>query len=492
MSQLKDLEIMLNSRIPIVQIETHEERRVLDMFRRLLDKGFYQPVFAWSITQGLYRMDVASEAQKLNSKPQDVLSHISATSLAGVYILMDFHPYLDDPMLIRTIREIAQGHDRLPRTLVLISPELELPHEIRHLSANFELQMPDRTQLKQLLLNEVEEWKYRNRKSVRGDREAIELLLNHLAGLSYGDARRLIRQAIYNDGAITHEDVKAVMDAKYQLLGGDGVLSFETDTASMADVAGLKRLKHWLSQRREVFNADEAPKGLDMPKGLLLLGVQGAGKSLAARAVAGAWGVALLRLDFATLYNKFYGETERNLRKALQTAQAMSPCVLWIDEIEKGLATDEQGGGPSKRILGTLLTWMAERKERVFMVATANDIEGLPPELMRKGRFDEIFFVDLPDAQAREAIFRIHLDSRDQSAESFDLGVMANASDGFSGAEIEQAIVSGLYTAHALNEKLSMQHLLEELKMTRPLSVVMAEKINQLRAWAAERTVHAG
>ncbi|TNF98014.1 MAG: AAA family ATPase, partial [Gammaproteobacteria bacterium] len=282
-----------------------------------------------------------------------------------------------------------------------------------------------------------------------------------------------------------------VMQTKYRLLGGDGVLSFESDTAHFSDVAGLARMKHWLQQRKSVFTTDTPPKGLDIPRGMLLLGIQGAGKSLAAKAVAGAWRVPLLRLDFATLYNKYYGETERNLREALKTAKAMSPCVLWVDEIEKGLATDMEGGGPSKRILGTLLTWMAERKERVFLVATANDIEALPPELMRKGRFDEIFFVDLPTAPVREQIFFIHLQKREHDPEQFDLQALSAASDGFSGAEIEQAVVSSLYSAHARERRLDTATILEELALTRPLSVVMAEKITHLRQWAAQRTVPA-
>lgn len=483
---------MLKSRVPIIVMETNEERRVLDMFKRLFDEGFYQPLFAWSVTQGLYRLDLKTEPQKTNAQPQDVLRHIKATSLSGIYILMDFHPYLDEPSIVRLIREIAQGHDETRRTLVLISPEIELPPEIKHHVAKFEVKMPGRKEIKKLMLDEVEDWKHRNRRPVKGDPQAIELLMSHLLGLSYADVSRLIRNIINDDGAINQEDVKDVMEAKYRLLGGDGVLTFEGDTAHFADVAGLDRLKHWLDQRKSVFTSSSPPRGLDMPRGVLLLGVQGAGKSLAAKAIAGAWSVPLLRLDFATLYNKYYGETERNLRKALKTAQAMSPCVLWMDEIEKGLSTDQSGdGGPSKRILGTLLTWMAEREQRVFMVATANDIDSLPPELMRKGRFDEIFFIDLPDSVVREAIFTIHLSKREQDAETFDLKQLAMHSEGFSGAEIEQAVVAALYSAYAQDRKLDTSMVLQELSMTQPLSVVMAEKINGLRQWARAHTVPA-
>jgi SpoVK/Ycf46/Vps4 family AAA+-type ATPase len=269
------------------------------------------------------------------------------------------------------------------------------------------------------------------------------------------------------------------------------VLSFEIDTARFADVAGLQSLKRWLEQRRDAFIGDAAALGLDVPKGIMLLGVQGCGKSLAAKATAGAWSVPLMRLDFGSLYNKFLGETERNLREALKTSDAMAPCVLWMDEIEKGIATSDSDGGESRRILGALLTWMAERSTRVFIVATSNDIEALPPELVRKGRLDEIFFVDLPDDAGRAEILKIHLRRRRQDPAGFDLPALVNASKGFSGAEVEQAVVSALYAAHLNGEVLATAHILAELQRTRPLSVVMAERIAYLRAWAADRTVKA-
>jgi SpoVK/Ycf46/Vps4 family AAA+-type ATPase len=219
--------------------------------------------------------------------------------------------------------------------------------------------------------------------------------------------------------------------------------------------------------------------------------VQGGGKSLAAKAVAGLWQLPLLRLDFGTLYNKFFGETERNLRNSLRTAEAMAPCVLWVDEIEKAIASGDYDSGTSKRVLGTLLTWLAERQRPVFLVATANRIDTLPPELIRKGRLDEIFFVDLPDPTARKRIFDIHLSKRGQRAEAFDLGELAHHSDGFSGAEIEQAVVAALYLAREQGRPLGTEHLLTELGQTRPLSVVMAEHLNGLRSWARNRTVTA-
>ncbi|MEJ2202280.1 MAG: AAA family ATPase, partial [Desulfuromonadaceae bacterium] len=233
------------------------------------------------------------------------------------------------------------------------------------------------------------------------------------------------------------------------------------------------------------------PHQLPPPKGIMLLGVQGCGKSMAAKVVAGAWGVPLLRLDLGAVYNKFYGESERNIRESLQTAEALAPCVLWLDEIEKGLGTSADDGGTSKRVLGTLLTWMAERQGRVFIVATANDIQALPPELIRKGRLDEIFFVDLPDVSVRREVFTIHLQKRQLDPETFDLPALVAASAGFSGAEIEQAIVAGLYSVIGGEGQLDSALLLSELAATRPLAVVMSEQISALRAWAAGRTVPA-
>jgi SpoVK/Ycf46/Vps4 family AAA+-type ATPase len=279
------------------------------------------------------------------------------------------------------------------------------------------------------------------------------------------------------------------MQAKYELLNDGGILHYEYDTASFSDVGGLNNLKRWLSLRKPAFLNDGSASHLDTPKGILLIGVQGCGKSLAAKATAGIFGLPLLRLDFATLYNKYHGETEKNLRDSLRTADVMAPCVLWIDEIEKGLAGRGGETGTTQRVLGSFLTWMAEKTSQVFVVATANDISTLPPELVRKGRFDELFFVDLPSAEIREQIFDIHLRIREQNPDLLDLPAIASAAEGHSGAEIEQVIVSALYAAHAQNSNLQSEHLLEELERTKPLSVVMSEKVTQLRRWASGRTV---
>jgi len=494
MTDLHDLELLLRSETPILLIESLEERRILELFTRLgLNLG--QPVFCWTLTDGLRRVEYLSTTKQELAPPIEVLRHIKVTGQPGVYILLDFHPFLDEPMHVRLLKEIGQGHAELSRRIVLVSHALETPPELRQLSARFSLRLPDRRRILSLIREEAQRWQQgRPPGSFRANRKAVDQLARNLLGVTESDARRLIRNAIQKDGAITDEDVTEVSQAKYALLGPEGAVFFEYDTASFADVAGLDRLKAWLDLRREALLADHGTHDGDMerPRGIMLLGVQGSGKSLAAKAVAGRFGIPLLRLDFGALFDKYIGETERNLRDALKIADVMAPCVLWLDEIEKGLATGDGGdGGTSRRILGALLTWMAERKAPVFIVATSNDISRLPPELVRKGRLDEIFFVDLPDAPTRRAVFRIHLEKRRLPASQFDLDALAAASDGFSGAGIEQAVVSALYACRAEAQTPDTEAILSELAGTQPLSVIMDQQIAALRAWARGRTVPA-
>ena len=350
--------------------------------------------------------------------------------------------------------------------------------------------LPSEDERRKIIQSIADEWAREHPGSrVQADSKAYELLIRNLAGLTYSDTTQLARNAIYVDGAITKSDLPGVMQAKYELLNSGGALQFEYETAGFSDVGGLTRLKQWLTQRRAVFRGDASAAHLDSPKGILLLGIQGCGKSLAAKATAGIFSVPLLRLDFGAIYDKYHGETERKLRESLSTADVMSPCVLWIDEIEKGIAGRGGETGTTQRVLGTFLTWLAEKKSHVFVVATANDITALPPELVRKGRFDEIFFVDLPDRNIRASIVAIHLASREQELRNFDVEALAMATRGFSGAEIEQAVVAALYAAHSKKEALETQHVLDEIELTRPLSVVMHEQIEALRQWADGRTV---
>jgi SpoVK/Ycf46/Vps4 family AAA+-type ATPase len=305
-------------------------------------------------------------------------------------------------------------------------------------------------------------------------------------------AVRHLARLTLSDGVICAADLMRVLTAKQETMGAAELLVFEQNLPSLDDVAGMAALKRWLAVRREPFLSPHE-SGLPVPKGVLLLGVQGAGKSLAAKSIAASWQVPLFRMDFGALYDKFQGESERKLREALRVADAMSPCILWMDEIEKGLSQGDGDGdtGAGKRMLGSLLTWMAERKTSVFLVATANDIESLPPELIRKGRFDEIFFVDLPTPEIRSAIFRLHLKKNQVVLDDEAIAALSQNSEGFSGAEIEAVILSVRYEALAQQQAVTLPMLLHELQRTKPLSVTRAEAIDALRIWAADRTVKA-
>lgn len=488
----QELEALLRSRVPLVVIETRDEPRALELLSSLAPRlaAAHTPVFQWTVTDGLRRLDIdLGGAQQHNAEPAAVLKSVRATKVAGIYVLLDFHPFLADPVHVRLLKDICQDYERTARTIVLISCEVALPRELEHLAARFRLAFPDRGERRAIIEKVASDWTRTHGEKVRTDRKALELLIENLAGLSVGDTERLARKAIFNDGALMPSDLPGVMQAKYELLDRGGVLSFEYDTAHFADLGGMARLKEWLKLRRPAFDGS-APE-LEPPKGVLLLGVQGCGKSVAARAAAGIYGVPLLRLDFGAIHNKYIGESERNLRETLQTAGVMAPCVLWIDEIEKGLAAGDGDSGTSRRLLGAFLTWLAERKSKVFVVATANDIAALPPELIRKGRFDEIFFVDLPDLPTRAEILRIHARKRSLQLADAEVTRLAGLCDGFSGAEIEQSVVSAVYAAHGAGGAVGAADILREIKGTRPLSVVMAERVAELREWAAERTVAA-
>ncbi len=494
MSELQDLSALVRSNTALVVIETPDEARVVDLFRHVL-MNVWRALYRWSITEGMRRVDLDRE-DAAESAPDisTTLLAIKAHEQRGIYLLLDVAPYLGYASTQRMLREIVERRDCLEHTVVLVGNKVELPPELETLAVRFSLRLPDENALLKMVNDEAGLYQRENGgRRVEIDRGALATIVRNLRGLSLTEARRIARHLIFSDGALGEKDLPQLAKLKFELLNKSGHLHFEYDTAQFADIAGVARLKQWIGHRREVFIGGDLPHGLDPPKGILLLGVQGCGKSLAAKAVAGGFGVPLVRLDFGTLYNKYHGETEKNLREALASAEQLQPCVLWIDELEKGLASSgsSEDGGVSQRVLGYFLTWMAERKSKVFMVATANAVQELPPELLRKGRFDEIFFVDLPSHAARGEIFRLHLEKRRVDWSGFSLSALAEASDGFSGAEIEQAIVSAMYAAHAEKSSVSEARVLGEIRNTRPLSVLMAEQVQGLREWARTRTVPA-
>ena len=392
---------------------------------------------------------------------------------------------------MRLIREIALSHYRSARTLVFVSPRLDdLPPEILRLSAHFHPTLPNRDDIRALVVEEARRYESQSGEKPRGDRQALEMLIMHLLGMEQDDVRRLVRQALRDDGAIDADDVRRVLATKYEALGGSATLAYEESKVRFDDIGGLERLKHWITLRRAPFI--EAGADIDRPKGIVLLGVQGGGKSLAARAIAGQWGVPLMRMDFGALYDKYYGETERNLRNAFAAAEAMAPCVLWIDEIEKGFASDggEGDGGVSRRVFGTLLTWMEERRDRcsssprptTFAAAAGAAAQGpLRRDLLRR-----------PSGSGRRARRSRASTSQTRPRSGAVRHRRPGApAEGFSGAEIEQAIVSASFEVRSRNAVLASADILAELERTRPLSVVMVERIEGLRAWAAERAVYA-
>lgn len=487
-NDVHDLMLVLESRLRLVVIESWDERRVLETLSGLaVSRGL--TLHLWSVTEGLRHLTFGGESLDAGEscQPEVALKRVKYDPLGSFYVFCDLHPFLDEPRLVRLLKEIAMAQGPSASTLVLVSHAFKLPAEVQRYAARFCLALPSEEELLSIVREEATHWSERNRGArVRTDNRTLQQVVKNLRGLSHAEARTLAQSLICDDGAITQDDLPALNRKKFELLDMEGVLGYEHETARFADVGGLPNFKRWLGERQAAFLA---PQSGDMPRGVMLVGVQGGGKSMAAKAVAGLWGLPLLRLDFACLYNKFFGETERNLREALKLAESMAPCVLWMDELEKGLATGEMDGGVSQRVLGTLLTWMAERDAPVFMVATANAVDRLPPELLRKGRFDELFFVDLPDEAVRAEIFRVHLQRRDLELGNFDLSALARACDGFSGAEIEQVVVAAVYAGQAQSREADQNMLLECIRGTSPLSVLMAEQLEKLRGWASERTV---
>jgi SpoVK/Ycf46/Vps4 family AAA+-type ATPase len=488
-SEQEELRLLLRSRFPIIVVETAEEPRFAQLIENLANLDELA-LFTWTVVRGLAGARIGNAVPQ-SRELEDALQHIVKSPQNGVYVFYDATPYMENPGVVRLVREIAFNHNRTQQTLLFVGSRVELHPDLQRMSASFRLAPTGPDDIRKMIKEEAELYMFQREVNLKADRAAYDMMVQHLVGISRDDARRMIRQAIEHEGAITMEDVARVLRLKHESLGKGGTLQMVTEVESLEQVGGQARFKKWLELRRDAFHGKPGTERLDVPRGVLLLGVQGSGKSLAARAVAGSWRVPLLRLDFGALYNKYHGETERNLRAALETAAQMSPCILWLDEIEKGVASGGEDGGVSRRVLGSLLTWMSERRDRVFLIATANDIESLPPELLRKGRFDEIFFVDLPDAATRAEIFRIHLAKRGHAPEGFTLPQLAAAAAGFSGAEIEQAIVAGAYAAHAEGQPLAARHVATELAGTRPLSVVRAEHVAGLRDWAQGRTVPA-
>jgi len=487
-----ELILLINSCSPIITCETSEEDRLEELVAAAAAK-LGVPAYTWSVTKGLAK--ISASAIYKTDEPEPALASIADIPGDAVFLLKDFARYCDNDRISRRLRDLADKFRTERRSIILSATSLQLPPELLPETVSFTLGYPTADELLPRVREVLADAAVSRRMPVSLDAAGRAQIARHLVGLTEQEALRILRKCLLTHGAADAGLVDVVLEAKREAIRTEGLLEPARVACSFADVAGMKRLREWVDKRRSAFTSDGQQFGLVPPKGVLITGVQGCGKSLAARAVAGEWGYELARLDAGALYDKYVGESERRLRKALDVAQKIAPVVLWIDEIEKAFASAGSSGdadaGLSQRLLATLLTWMQDRERGVFLAATSNNITILPPEMLRKGRFDEIFFLDLPDTAARVDLFGLHIRKRGRDTAGFDLAKLSMASEGFSGAEIEQVIVAGLYTAFSQKQQLTTEILIAEIHATQPLSVTRAEDITEIRNWAKSRAVSA-
>ncbi len=513
-TSVHDLRTLIRSSHPLVVIETVEEERVLALLQSVTAQERI-PLFEWSVTRGLTRTDEAPTLSRMTATPLAVLQHLHGLTVEAVFWLKDLGPHLQEPAVCRQLREVAAVHSRSRATCVLTGQPITLPPDLEQLAVRLDLKLPDREELCSMLrgllqslgprtsarprsttvvqsmLRSINEARTAAKDPTSQDAEAI---LRALQGLTLHQARQAVAQCLVERGTLSADDVQKILKRKVQAIKDGGLLEYYPLEDNRFELGGFTNLKAWLERAQVGFTDEAKSLNLTPPRGIMLVGVPGCGKSLAAKAIAREWKLPLLKLDAGRLFDKFVGESEKNFRKAIETAESLSPIVLWIDEIEKAMVAGGGSGdadaGLSRRLFGAFLTWLQEKKQDVFVIATANDLSSLPPELLRKGRFDEIFFVDLPDDAERNAIWKIHLGLRKQDSAHFDLGKIVSASDGFSGSEIEQAVVAGLYRALHRKTPLTTDLLIEELTHTVPLSVTRREDIDALRQTAEGRFVN--
>jgi hypothetical protein len=493
-SALSELELLVRAHYALIVVETVEPERAEELVRQAASE-LRLHYYYWTRSRGVRRGNQAGDAYfEDTQEPAKALQYAQQDS-AGVYLFRDLTAYLEDPVVVSHLLDVVSMFEARRGALIIVGTHVKLPDALRPNATFFKLPAPSYDDYRVIVERMIREHSARMKVNVELTPQDRTRLIQNLHGLTLREAEKIITRQIVEDGSLRAKDIEGVITAKRQAIQQDGLLEFYPPEHGLNQVAGLKGLKEWLVKRRTVVtDAERAMSfGLRFPKGILLLGVPGCGKSMCAKAVASEWGLPLLKLDPANLYDKYIGDSEKNFKRALQTAERMAPVILWIDELEKAFAQggDDADGGVSRRVFGSFLAWLQERRGDVFVVATSNDVSKLPPEFIRKGRFDEVFFVDLPTPPVRASIFDIHLKRRNQKAPDFDLEMLAKASDGFSGAEIEESVVAGLFSAFSANTPLNTALLLAEIEKTRPLARTMTEKINQLRSWAQHRTVMA-
>jgi len=490
---VQELDTLVRARYPLVYLVTPEELRLEAILAQLADTHG-KTLLGWSVAKGFRRLGGAKalDAPDGAKEPLEALAAIEKLPEPALVVLKDFHAFLGDPVVVRALRDLAHTLRATYTTVLLLSPVLTIPPEIEKELSVLDVPLPTARDLFELLKEIVGVVRESRRATIDLRREDVDQLIQAARGLTLSEAENAFAKAIAHDGRLSREDIPGVLEEKRQVIRKSGLLEYYPTDEQLGNVGGLDLLKIWLGRRGAAFSEAARRFGLPEPKGLLLLGVQGCGKSLTAKAIAAQWRLPLLRLDMGRIFSGLVGSSEENLRRAIQVAESVAPVVLWIDEIEKGLSGIQGSafgdGGVTARVAGTLLTWLQEKTAPVFVVATANRIEQLPPELLRKGRFDDIFFIDLPSAAERREILDIHVRRRGRDPGAHDLEALARRTAGFSGAEIEQAVVSALYDAFAEGRELEPRHLARAVEEARPLSVTMREEIARLREWARART----
>ncbi len=490
-TSVHELQTLILSFHPVIVVETVEEQRLRQILQSVARQARLQ-LFEWSLSQGLSNADKPGHKNLTTAQPVDALGRIQGLIVDGIFWLKDFDRHLSDPSTARRFRETADHFAHSRSAIVLSGTDCNIPADLAPLVLRYRLRMPGAKELRSIVESVSQSMARAPGHDAQMTPAAWESLLGSLQGLTLHQARQSVAQAILQQGRLTPKVVPAVLDHKVQLLKEGGLLEYYPAQDNTFELGGFSNLRAWLQRAAMGYSPQAKELGLQPPRGIMLVGVQGCGKSLAAKVIARDWSLPLLKLDMGSLYNKYMGETEKNLRKALQMAETLAPCVLWIDEIEKAIAVSAGGGsddGVSRRLLGHLLTWLQENDHGIFVVATANDLEDLPPELMRKGRFDEVFFVDLPTLEERKLIFEIHLRTRQQDPSQLSVPGLALAAEGFSGAEIEQAVISGLYASMHQKQTLNANHVLAAIQQTNPLSQVKREQLDALRHYAADRFV---
>jgi hypothetical protein len=478
----EELELLLRARYPLIYIPTQEEERVEAMIAQCAKQQGNRSVYVWDFVDGYQGNPNDAGFGKRN--PLQALEFIEKlpASVAAVFILRDFHRFLEDVSVSRKLKNLTRSLKSQPKNIVILSPQLNIPDDLSEVMTVVEFPLPSSTEIR----SEIERLLSATGQSFEA--RVLDDLVRSCQGLSMERIRRVLSRAIATHGELRPQDVDLILEEKRQTIRQTQILDFYPTTANITDIGGLDNLKEWLLRRGGSFSDRARQYGLPHPRGLLLVGIQGTGKSLTAKAIAHHWHLPLLRLDVGRLFAGLVGESESRTRQMIQLSEALAPCILWIDEIDKAFAgVDSRGdAGTTSRVFGTFITWMAEKTSPVFVVATANNIQSLPPELLRKGRFDEIFFVGLPTQEERKAIFGVHLERlRPHTLKSFDLERLAYETPDFSGAEIEQMIVEAMHTGFSQNRDFTTDDILEAASQIIPLARTAQSQIDQLQEWAA-------